>query len=138
MLVKYLTGRPGFMANVTDVNEDNDTVVFAHCTIPLSITEEYEFTTHFETGLSLGVRGSFPAIDVTIIKVGGEDLAEFWVGRGRVIENIKSESGCRTQIRVKFDGSVRYFLYESLANHHIIVPGDYLERFAGFLNFALE
>jgi len=136
LLSKMLTGTPSFMANVASVNQELNTAVFAHCTIPTSITEKYEITNHFETGMSVGVRGKLPLTDVTIIKVFGEDLSDYWVSGGTIIDNLVNDKGCRTQIRVAMDEPVDYFLEESLANHHIVVLGDLQEEFVGFFEFV--
>jgi len=136
LLSKMLTGTPSFMANVASVNQELNTAVFAHCTIPTSITEKYEITNHFETGMSVGVRGKLPLTDVTIIKVFGEDLSDYWVSGGTIIDNLVNDKGCRTQIRVAMDEPVDYFLEESLANHHIVVLGDLQEEFVGLFEFV--
>ena len=135
-LSKMLTGTPAFMANVASVDEDLNTAVFAHCTIPTGITEEYEITNHFETGLSVGVRGKLPLTEVTIVKVFGDDLSDYWVASGTIIDNLVNETGCRTQIRVAMDEPVDYFLEESLANHHIVILGNYVQEFSEFFEFS--
>ena len=135
LLAKMLTGTPSFMANVASVDQSFNTAVFAHCTVPTGIADEYEITNHFETGLSVGIRGSLPLTDVTIVKVFGEDLSKYWISSGTIIDNLVNDKGCRTQIRVALDESVDYFLEESLANHHIIILGDHVEAFTDFFDF---
>ncbi|MGY5880675.1 MAG: hypothetical protein RTV31_10515 [Candidatus Thorarchaeota archaeon] len=135
LLSKLLTGTPSFMANVASVDQELNTAVFAHCTIPTSITEKYEITNHFETGMSVGVRGKLPLTEVTIVKIFGEDLNDYWVSGGTIIDNLVNDKGCRTQIRVAMDEPVDYFLEESLANHHIVVLGDFQHEFIGFFEF---
>ena len=136
LLAKLITGTPSFMANIASVDQELNTAVFAHCTIPIGITEEYEITNHFETGLSVGVRGKLPLTEVTIVKVYGDDLSDYWVAGGTIIDNLVNDKGCRTQIRVAMDEPVEYFLEESLANHHIVVLGDYVQEFSEFFEFA--
>lgn len=136
LLAKMVTGMPSFMANVANVDLDLNTAVFAHCTVPLSMTEGYEITSHFETGKSVGIRGKLTLSEVTVFKVFGSDLREFWVSGGTVIDNLVNDEGCRTQIRVAMDEPVDYFLEESLANHHIIIPGDHVEEITEFFEFA--
>ena len=135
LLSKMLTDTPSFMANVASVDQELNTAVFAHCTIPTSITEKYEITNHFETGMSVGVRGKLPLTEVTIIKVFGEDLSDYWVSGGTIIDNLVNDKGCRTQIRVAMDEPVDYFLEESLANHHIVVLGDLQQEFIEFFEY---
>lgn len=138
MLSKAITGNASFMANVASVDVELNTAVFAHCTIPLSLIEEYEITTHFETGMSIGVRGKMSLTDVTVFKVFGDDLSKFWVSSGTVLENLVNETGCRTQIRVMMDESVEYFLEESFANHHIIIPGDHAQEIIDFFDYVAQ
>jgi L-fucose isomerase-like protein len=136
LLSKAITGSASFMANVASIDLDLNTAVFAHCTVPLSITEEYEITSHFETGLSIGIRGKLSLTDVTVFKVFGDDLNRYWVSSGTVIDNLVNETGCRTQIRVMMDEPVEYFLEESLANHHIIIPGDHAQEIVDFFEYV--
>ena len=136
MLGRLLTGQIGFMANVTQVDDEGNTAVFAHCTLPTSLAESYEITSHFETGLSIGIRGTLKKQPVTIFKVFGDDLREYWVSNGEIVENLVNDTGCRTQIRVKLEENVNYFLERSLANHHIVFPGTYAEKIHRFFSFA--
>ncbi|MFW9805461.1 MAG: fucose isomerase [Candidatus Thorarchaeota archaeon] len=136
MLGRMLINQLGFMSNVTQIDTDTNTAVFAHCTLPTSLAESYEITSHFETGLSIGIRGTMKRQPVTIFKVFGDDLSQYWVSDGEIIENLVNETGCRTQIRVKLDENVNYFLERSLANHHIIFPGHHAEKIHRFFSFA--
>ncbi len=138
LLAKHLTGKPIFMANVADVDVPSNVATFAHCTLPTSLASSYKIMTHYETGMSLGVRGTIDPQRITVLKVSGENLSRYWVSSGEIIENLENEIACRTQIRVKLDEPVSYFLQESLANHHIIILGDYVEEFKKFFSFAID
>ncbi|MFX1565669.1 MAG: hypothetical protein ACFFCH_06750 [Promethearchaeota archaeon] len=135
LLGKYLTNQPSFMANVVDVNTDNNSVVFAHCTVPTNIVESYEITSHFESNKSVAIRGKFPFRDITVFKMFGKDLTDYWVSEGVITKNLSDEHRCRTQIRTTLTESVSYFLDNSLANHHIIIPGKHKRRILDFFNF---
>jgi len=135
LLARLLTGSPSFMANVASVDQELNTAVFAHCTISTSIIDDYEITNHFETGMSIGIRGKLALTEVTVLKVFGEALNEYWISGGTIIDNLVNDKGCRTQIRVAMDESVDYFLEESLANHHIIIPGDHVQEIIEFFDF---
>jgi L-fucose isomerase-like protein len=137
LVAKLLTGQPAFMANITDVNEENNSVIMAHCTIPTSMVEDYEITTHFETDSSAAIRGSLQPQDVTVLKVWGQSLSKYWISKGKLIETNCNSCGCRTQIRVVLDDPVSYFLDSSLANHHVLVLGDHSELFRKFFEFKL-
>ncbi len=138
MLVKFLTGQSAFMANVTGVDQDNNSAAFAHCTVPLGIVDSYEITSHAETGKSVGLKGQFKPQKVTIVKVFGNDLSQYWVSGGTLLENLGVEGNCRTQIRVSLEESVDYFLKKPLANHHLIVLGGHAEIMREFLEFVLS
>jgi L-fucose isomerase-like protein len=135
-LAKLLTGRASFMANVAQVDERNNTAVFSHCTVPLSMVQSYETVTHFETGLSVGLRGSIEPQPVTVFKVHGLDLSDWWISSGEIVENLRNDNGCRTQVRVVLDAPVSYFLETSLANHHILILGDHTEEISAFMDFV--
>jgi L-fucose isomerase-like protein len=134
-LGKLLTGGPGFMSNVAQVNTENNTAIFAHCTLPTSIAKSYQVTTHWETGMSIGIRGTFEKQDVTVFKVSGDDLSKYWVSDGKIVENLVNDTGCRTQIRVELEEDVRYFLERAYANHHIVFLGKHAERIRRFFEF---
>ena len=138
MLAKFLTGQSAFMANVTEVDQDSNSAVFAHCTVPLGNVDSYEITSHAETGKSVGLRGQFKPQEVTIVKVFGNDLSQFWVSGGTIVENLRGEGNCRTQIRVSLEESVDYFLERPLANHHLIVLGEHVDLLREFLEFVLR
>jgi L-fucose isomerase-like protein len=136
-VAKLLTGQPAFMANITDVIVDDNSVIMAHCTIPTEMVSDYEITTHFETDSSAAIRGTMSPQEVTVLKLWGPSLSKYWVSHGELIETICNSCGCRTQIRVKLDESVSYFLDSALANHHVLVRGDHEELFRRFFEFKL-
>jgi L-fucose isomerase-like protein len=138
LLAKLLTGRPAFMANVSDVDLDSNSAVFAHCTVATTMVDEYEITTHFESGKSVAIQGRVRAQPVTVLKVFGHDLSRYWVSSGVAIAHQTAANGCRTQIRVKLVESVSHFLERSLANHHVIVPGDHAQMLRDFFAFVLR
>ncbi len=135
MVSKYLTHQPTFMANVVDINVDNNSVVFAHCTVPTTILESYKIMTHYETDKSVAIRGRFPFRDITVFKMFGKELTDFWVAEGVITKNLTNENQCRTQIRATLTEPVSYFLNLSLANHHIIIPGKHKRRIYDFFDF---
>ena len=68
-LVRALTGRSSFQANPSYFNQEKNTVLFAHCTLPINMTSDYELTTHFESGLGIGIKGTMHVGEVTVCKV---------------------------------------------------------------------
>lgn len=138
LLAKLLTQQPVFMANVVDVDLETNSVIFAHCTVPTSILSQYEITTHFETGRSVAIRGTFESQEITVLKVAGADLSTFWSATGIITQNLTNEQACRTQIRATLSEPVHYFLEESLANHHVIILGNHQKKIQEFFSFILR
>ncbi len=138
-LIRTLTGQISFMANPSKVDTDLNKVVFAHCTVATAMTESYTLRSHFESGIGVGISGHIPEGDVTVLKVGGENLDRYFVSNGTILNNLHSEDRCRTQIEVQMDkNSITSLLNNPLGNHHIIVKGDYkclIEEFMNYSNF---
>jgi L-fucose isomerase-like protein len=134
VLVNLLLDQPSFMANVVSVNQEENTVNLAHCTVPLSMTERYMIRSHFESNKGVAIKGEFKENEpITLIKIGGSSLTDWWVSSGTIIRNPDDEGCCRTQVEVQLKDSVIYFLQNSLANHHIMVLGDHQTIFENFL-----
>ncbi len=134
-IAQALTGKSGFQANPASINPETGEMVFAHCTIPLNLVERYEFDTHFESGIGIGIRGYMKEGGVTIFKVSG-DLSRHFIEEGELIRNESKPDLCRTQqvIQLSNPDKTSYFLSEPIGNHHIILPGHHKELLSTFLN----
>lgn len=123
MISQALFGVSGFMCNLSRISPDGE-LLFAHCTIPLNMVERYDLDTHFESGLGVGIRGYMKPGPVTLFKVSG-DLRRMFVAEGQLITSSAEPNLCRTQQHIRLDDSskVRYFLTESIGNHHVVLPG---------------
>lgn len=135
VILGKLAGEPVFMANPSRVDVQRNEVVVAHCTVPLTMTEGYTFDTHFESGLGIGIRGVIREGRGTIFKLSG-DLASYFTSGLSIEQNLCEENLCRTQLRLKLDESVEYFLRDPIGNHHIICRGDISQLVNQF--FSLE
>ena len=126
MIVQALLGVSGFQANPASINPETGEMLFAHCTIPLNLVERYEFDTHFESGIGVGIRGFMKEGPVTIFKVSG-DLSRFFIEEGELIRNQAKSDLCRTQqvIQLSHPSQASYFLTNPIGNHHIILPGHH-------------
>lgn len=126
IIARSLTGKSGFQANPARVNVEKGEVLFAHCTIPLDMVERYEFDTHFESGIGVGIRGYMKEGPVTVFKVSG-DLSRVFAEEGELIENGKAPNLCRTQQLIRFTDkqAAKYFLQDPIGNHHIILQGHW-------------
>ena len=142
-LVRALTGRSCFQANPSYFDQKKNTVLFAHCTLPINMTSDYALTTHFESGLGIGIKGTMHLGEVTICKVfinQKHNLDNSVALSGNIKENLSLQNYCRTQINVEFDQSdLMAILREDFGNHMIICYGDIVDDFyslVSLLNFA--
>jgi L-fucose isomerase-like protein len=139
ILAKLLLDKPSFMANITSINTNENTVNLAHCTVPLTMTNAYSIYSHFESNKGVAIKGEFKLNEpVTLIKIGGKSLTEWWVSSGIILKNQDDEGCCRTQVELQLNDSVDYFLHNSLANHHIMILGDHQLLFETFLKQFLQ
>ena len=135
MIVRSLLGVSGFQANPSNINPETGEMLFAHCTIPFDMVERYEYDTHFESGIGVGIRGYMKEGPVTIFKMAG-DLSRYFVAEGRLVRNQAKPDLCRTQQVIALDDKrqATYFLTQPIGNHHIIMPGHQRELIEGLLN----
>lgn len=132
LAVKALTGKAGFMANPSMITARTNELILAHCTVGLKLTDRYIIRNHFESEKSIGIQGLLPTGDVTIVKCGGECLDEYYLSSGTLTENTNYINMCRTQVRIKMNTPVEYFLKNPLGNHHIMILGNYEEALNEF------
>lgn len=125
-IAQSLLGVSGFQANPASINPETGEVLFAHCTIPFNMVERYEFDTHFESGIGVGIRGYMKEGPVTIFKVSG-NLSRSFIEEGTLIRNQAKPDLCRTQqvIQLSHPNATSYFLTDPIGNHHIILPGHH-------------
>ena len=123
-IIQSITGLSGFQTNPSAIDPETGEILFAHCTIPLNMVERYEFDTHFESGIGVGIRGYMKEGAVTVFKVSG-DLSRSFIAEGTLVRNQSKPDLCRTQqvIQLSDKSQVSYFLTNPIGNHHIIVPG---------------
>ena len=123
-IIQSVTGLSGFQANPSAIDPETGEILFAHCTIPLNMVERYEFDTHYESGIGVGIRGYMKEGAVTVFKVSG-DLSRCFIAEGTLVRNLSKPDLCRTQqiIQLSDKSQASYFLTNPIGNHHIIVPG---------------
>ena len=133
MISHALTGVSGFQANPSQIDVESGRILFAHCTIPFNMVENWQFDTHYESGIGVGIHGIFPEGPVTVFKVSG-DLGRHFVAEGELLRNQYEPNLCRTQVILQLrPADARYFLTDPIGNHHIIVPGHCRELFEELL-----
>ncbi|MCM1042889.1 MAG: hypothetical protein NC350_01615 [Corallococcus sp.] len=137
LIVKVVTGQSSFQANPSRINTENNTVVFAHCTVPFDMLESYRFDTHFESGIGVAVKGEMKQCDVTVFRMSA-DLKRYFVCGGKIIRNLDDKNLCRTQIEVQLDTPVTELLETPCGNHHIIVYGNHTEEIKNLVSYLLD
>ena len=128
MVCKRLTGELCFQVNPARIQPDGK-MLFAHCTLPLGMTEKHEYTTHFESGIGVAIHGELPLGDYTLVKLSGDMNRLLAVDV--TLERCQYEGNlCRTQVWIKAEPGVsRYFLTEPIANHHVLIRGHHANEF---------
>ena len=135
-VVNALTGRSSFMANPSKFNYEDNSLLLAHCTVPLNMTSSYSLTTHFESGLGIGVRGEMPEGRVTICKIAPDYTLENCVCLpANIKDNPHLEGYCRTQITVALnEDGILELLKASFGNHLIVSYGEVYQDFFPLLS----
>ena len=135
-IVNALTGRSSFMANPSKFNYEDNSLLLAHCTVPLNMTSSYSLDTHFESGLGIGVRGEMPEGRITVCKIAPDYTLDNCVCLpANIKDNPNLEGYCRTQITVSLneDGLLE-LLKSSFGNHLIVSYGDVYQDFFPLLS----
>lgn len=118
-----------WMANPAQVDVENNSLWLAHCTVPKSIVENYDLRSHFESGIGVGLQGTFPKGPVTLLRIGGAKMEKLWLAEGMIIGTGNSEHLCRTQVEIKLsNGNISELLRNPLGNHLILVKGHTADR----------
>ena len=128
MIVKRLTGELCFQVNPARVQPDGK-MLFAHCTLPLGMTEKHEYTTHFESGIGVAIHGDLPTGDYTLIKMSGD--MQRMLAVDVTLERCQFEPNlCRTQVWVQATPEIsHYFMTDPIANHHLLIRGHHASQF---------
>lgn len=130
-VIKDVTNEVSFQCNPSYIDIKSNTIILAHCTLPLSMCTSYKLDTHFESGIGIGIKGELKICRITLIKI-SSDLKHYFISEGEIIENLNRHDLCRSQIKIHLDKSVSYFLTAPLGNHHLICYGEHgkeLERY---------
>lgn len=123
MIAQALTGVTGFQANPSRIDVETGEMLFAHCTVPFNMVTSWQYDTHFESGIGVGIHGNLPEGPVTVFKVDGK-LSRHFAAEGELLYNQYEDNLCRTQVVLRLQPEdARYFLTNPIGNHHIILPG---------------
>ena len=128
MVCKRVTGELCFQVNPARIQQDGE-MLFAHCTLPLGMTESYSYTTHFESGIGVAIHGELPTGDYTLVKLSG-DLKRLLAVDVELERCQYERNMCRTQVWIKAAPEVaQYFLKDPIANHHVLIHGHHAAKF---------
>lgn len=123
MAAQALTGCTGFQANPSRIDVETGEILFAHCTVPFNMVGNWQYDTHFESGIGVGIHGELPEGPVTVFKLSGK-LDRHFAAEGELLYNQYEDNLCRTQVVLKLKPEdARYFLTDPIGNHHIVLPG---------------
>lgn len=128
LLARAVLDEPSWVANPARVDVDTGHVLLAHCTVAPSLVEQVELHTHFESGIGVGLRGTFSPGPVTLLRLGGNRLERHWFAEGRIESSGDAPDLCRTQVTVHVDEPLDELLEEPLGNHLVMVRGHHRRR----------
>ncbi len=126
VLMRKLSSKPVWMANIASMDRKRNSLLLAHCTISTKLIEDgVEISTHYESSKPLGVHGSVLSGTVTLARIGGEKLNMFLAAIGEVSgSNFREEDVCRCQVEVNLRGRVDEFIDSVPGNHVVMAYGD--------------
>lgn len=142
LIVKAATNKTSFQCNPSKIsfgNEDKpNTLLLAHCTLPLSMANKFEFMTHFESDLGIGIRGQLSTGPITIFKL-SRDLKTYLLFDAEISSNLTLPNYCRTQIEVKIqDEDLYQLINKNYGNHVIVSYGDNISEISNVLHYFQE
>ena len=129
LAVQAATGEMTFMANPSKILDNAaHEIVLAHCTIAPAMTDFYIVRDHYESLSGVAVEGVFEPMDMTVVKCGGRQMERYFISKAHLLECTSNPNMCRTQLHLRLDEPLDYFLERSIGNHHVIVRGDHTAR----------
>eukprot|EP01084_Bolivina_argentea_P093128 167517_1 len=149
LLVKIFFNSKTFMANLTDYNVYENTILYSHCTAPLDFTKDnYDIFTHFESGKGVAldvnmdeyIHHNMKEKNVCVIKIKGRNVI---IAKANIVNQQHSDCRCRTQIQLKLENdnsdAMKQFVDATLGNHHLIctVPVDQIKKVFSVLGFRM-
>ena len=133
MILQLLVGEPGFQINPSRIIVNQNRMVVAHCTLPLSMTKQYSLKTHYESRIGVAVDGQLPLQKALMFKVNA-DLQRYFLSEIDILDNLSEKNLCRTQLEISIsDEAIQYFLNDPCANHHVITLQNQLNLVKGFM-----
>ena len=126
-IVRKAFHKSSFQVNPSYLNLEKRYGYFAHCTLPLDMCLSYEFDTHFESGIGIGIKGRLNLGKVTIFKMNA-NLKDYEIFEGQIVENLHKNNLCRTQVKIEFNESIDEMFTSPNGNHLIIFFGAHKQE----------
>lgn len=130
-----LTDQIVWMANPAQLDEQSNSVLLAHCTVPMSMVDKYKLRSHFESGLGVGIEGEMSKGKATLFRLGGKNLDKAWISNVEIMESGSGDNLCRTQVRIKLHSNMKPsdLLSAPLGNHMLLLRGSYAKEMHNWL-----
>ncbi|OPL08012.1 MAG: hypothetical protein AVO33_02755 [delta proteobacterium ML8_F1] len=135
MVLGTLSEKPVFQANPSRFSDDREQVILAHCSVPFGMIDSYRLTTHYESGIGVGIDGEIPRGEITIFKASAT-LDRYFVEKAAIVKNLHEGNLCRTQIEVACPTCYDFFMNRPIGNHQLIVVGDFKETVEEFFKWV--
>ena len=115
------------MANPARIDDHDNAVWLAHCTVPMGLVDKYKLRSHFESGLGVGIEGELSKGKATLFRIGGKNLDKTFISNVEIMESGSEENLCRTQVKVKLHSNYKPsdILNAPLGNHMLLIRGSY-------------
>lgn len=133
MIIESLLGKSSFMVNPSRLLVRENSLIVAHCTLPINMGEAYSLKTHFESGIGVAVDSQLPVQNALMFKIAA-DLECFFLSEIDILENLSENNLCRTQIKISLHEDISYFLKEPCGNHHLIALSRDLDLLRDYLS----
>lgn len=130
-VIKKVFDEPSFQANPSYLNGDK--LFLAHCTIPFSMCSSYHFHTHFESDISIGIKGELEKGDVTLFKF-NNSFTRYLLTTGQIIDNHAKNNLCRTQIELEIKDIEKTILDSAVGNHLCLFYGRHEDEILSLLH----
>jgi len=135
-----LTDQTVWMANPAQLDEQSNSVLLAHCTVPLGMVDKYKLRSHFESGLGVGIEGELSKGKATLFRLGGKNLDKAWISNVEIMESSSEENLCRTQVRIKLHSNMKPsdLLSAPLGNHMLLLRGSYAKEMHNWMEIFIN
>lgn len=137
LVARQLLDQASWIANPSVIDRAAGRLVLAHCTVAPSLVEDLELHTHFESGIGIGLRGTFAPGPVTLLRIGGRELEGHWFADGEILAAGDAPDLCRTQVTLDVDPErLELLLTAPLGNHIVMVRGHHRDRLERWWHLA--